>query len=80
MLDADELRKNIAANISRLRESKGWLQDDLARRVGITRIHLSRIENAHMAPSIALLYTFADVFAVSADALRQTAEKLSRSA
>jgi len=76
VIDTDDLRKNMAANVLRLREQKGMSQDELAAKLGISRIHLSRIENAHASPSAELLFTLSDVLNVPSDTFRQTCEKI----
>lgn len=73
MIDSEELRTAIAANVSRLRASRGWQQKDLADRLQISVVMLSRIENGHSLPGAKLLFAIADVFGVSADSLRQVA-------
>jgi transcriptional regulator with XRE-family HTH domain len=74
MLDSTELRKHLAANISRLRAAAGWSQTKLAEQIGISQVFMSRVENGHASPSAEVLYAIADALGVSADALRQTAD------
>jgi transcriptional regulator with XRE-family HTH domain len=69
------LRATIAANVRRLREERGQSQDELAAAVGISRVHLNRVENGKMTPGADLLYSLADALRVPADALRQLAER-----
>jgi len=56
--------------IKRLREERGLTQDQLARKVKVTRVHLANIESAdtathHRTPSLALLDRLAKALGVS---------------
>ncbi|MEX0961356.1 MAG: type II toxin-antitoxin system antitoxin SocA domain-containing protein [Simkaniaceae bacterium] len=55
--------------IRRLREAKGWLQDELAQKMGLNRETLSKIENNHRSIKDEELNRFADVLEVSCDQL-----------
>lgn len=76
MLDENALKRAIGSNVFRLRKSRGWTQDELAQELGISRVHVNRIENEVALPSADLLYTLADVFGVSSDTFRQISEKI----
>lgn len=76
MIDEPALRAAIAANIIRLRQQRGWSQNELAQQARISRVQLSRIENQHCTPGADVLFSLADVFGTSADSLRQVAENL----
>jgi transcriptional regulator with XRE-family HTH domain len=76
MLDTDDLRAAIAANLTRLRKTSGLSQTEIAKKAGISRIYLSRLENGHDTPRADVLYSLADVFAVDADDLRKVADKI----
>jgi len=71
MIDADELRRNLGPNISRLRRDRDMSQQQLADLLGIHRVQVNRIENGHHVPNADLLFTIADAFGVPADTLRQ---------
>ena len=45
-----------------LRVERGWTQQSLANRVGITRMMISLFEHLRRDPSLALAYRFADAF------------------
>jgi putative transcriptional regulator len=77
VIDAEELRGTIGANVQRLRAAKGWSQQELADAVGVTRVSLNRVENGHTFPNTPLLYSLADALGVGADALRQACKKVS---
>jgi transcriptional regulator with XRE-family HTH domain len=38
-----------------LREAKGLTQDALGKRIGLAPNHISRVENGHVTPSLAIL-------------------------
>jgi transcriptional regulator with XRE-family HTH domain len=47
-----------------LRTAEGLSQDALAEELGVSRVHLSQIENGHKEPSLAVLRKAADFFQV----------------
>lgn len=51
--------------VRELRLAQGWSQEDLGRRVGCTKQHISELENGRANPSVALLRRLAQVFRVS---------------
>lgn len=71
VVDQKTFRKTVAPNVLRLREARGWSQSELAEKLGISTVHLSRIENGHASPSAELMFTIADLFGISTDSLRQ---------
>ena len=71
MIETDDLRKTLAGNVLRLRKDRGMSQRQLADRLGISLVHLNRIENAHHSPKAELLYSLADALEVTTDQLRQ---------
>lgn len=71
VIATDELRKNLGANVIRLRRARGLTQEQLAKEVELSRVQLNRIENGHNSPSAEILYALADALGVTADALRQ---------
>lgn len=75
MIDTDELRQILAANLSRLRKERNLSQTELAERIGVSLVHLNRIENGHASPSAELLYAVADALGVTTDSLRQIPSK-----
>lgn len=57
----------IADRIKELRESKGWTQAELARRLGVTRNGVNSWEQGLSSPALASLVDLANLFNVSAD-------------
>ncbi|MFC4061773.1 helix-turn-helix domain-containing protein [Planomonospora corallina] len=51
----DQVTVRLATRLARLRTEHGWSLDDLARRTGISRSTLSRLERAEISPTAALL-------------------------
>jgi transcriptional regulator with XRE-family HTH domain len=80
VIDEDEVKTALAANTIRLRKLKGWSQDELASRAGISRVQINRIENAHVDPRATAIFSLADAFGVPVDSLRVVCENSSASA
>jgi transcriptional regulator with XRE-family HTH domain len=59
----------VGEKIKKLREAKGWNQDELARKVGVTRVSLSYIENNNRQIKPNELSRFADALEISTDQL-----------
>jgi len=74
MLSAEPLKRSLACNVSRLRKAKGLSQEQLADMVGVSRVHLARIETGVYIPKADLLYSLADILGVTTDTLRQVAD------
>lgn len=51
----DDLDARLARRLAELRTSRGWSLDALAARSGVSRATLSRLENAEVSPTAALL-------------------------
>jgi transcriptional regulator with XRE-family HTH domain len=63
------VRQRLGRNIVRAREERGWLQTDLAKRLGISRARLSKWEKGEHAPPLAGLADLGRVLEKSLDAL-----------
>ena len=50
--------------LKRLREKRGWTQQVLAEKVGVSRVTVARIEIGNRKPSLELLYRLAKVLKV----------------
>lgn len=64
-----EFQISLGQRLKALRESQGWSQEDLARRLGINRVAITQIENAQREVSAEELATLSGVFEISADIL-----------
>lgn len=51
----DQLEVRLAARLAELRTERGWSLEELARRAGVSRSTLSRLERAEISPTAALL-------------------------
>jgi transcriptional regulator with XRE-family HTH domain len=50
-----DIRTRLGQNVRRLREEKGWSQEDYAERAGIHRTYVSDIERGRRNPTITVL-------------------------
>jgi transcriptional regulator with XRE-family HTH domain len=73
MIENSELRQTIGANVKRRRNAIGVNQAELAKRVGVTLVHISRIETGISSPSAEVLFAISDALGCKADELRQVA-------
>ena len=60
---------NIAENLVKLREEKGFAQNSLAERVGVSRTMITHIERGVKIPSLALAYEIAKALNCTIDDL-----------
>ena len=56
---------HLGARLRDLRAGRGWTQDELARRVGLSKSYLSRIEDGERHPSLATLLSLAQAYGIS---------------
>lgn len=73
--DADSLDRQIGAGLRRLRLAQGWSLDELATRSGVSRATLSRLENAEVSATTAVLCKLAGVFGLTASRLLYNLEE-----
>ncbi len=64
-----DIRLRLGRYVRRLREEKGWSQEDYADRAGIHRTYVSDIERGRRNPTITLVEKLAAPLGVSAGAL-----------
>lgn len=57
-------RRWSGAPVRRLRNQRGWTQEELAKRVGVARATIARIETGNRRPSLALLEQLAQALKV----------------
>jgi len=55
VIDDAAIDRQIAQRLKALRTERGWSLDDLARRSGVSRASLSRLENAEVSPTASVL-------------------------
>lgn len=63
------LRSVLAENVKRSRDTRGWSQEYLAERAGLTQVYISQIETAKTAASVDTIEKLARGFEVDPDFL-----------
>lgn len=61
-----DIRARLGRNVRKLREAKGWSQEDYADRAGIHRTYVSDIERGRRNPTINVVERLAEPLGVSA--------------
>ena len=64
-----DIRQRLGRNVRRLREEKGWSQEDYADRAGIHRTYVSDIERGRRNPTVEIVEKLARPLGVSAGGL-----------
>ena len=64
-----ELKDVVARNLLRLRQAKGWTQEELADRVGLSVRYVGQVERGQASMSVTVLGQFADALALDATEL-----------
>jgi transcriptional regulator with XRE-family HTH domain len=64
-----DVRQRLARNLRRLRNEKGWSQEDYADRAGVHRTYVSGLERGTRNPTIIIVDKLAETLGVSAGAL-----------
>ena len=59
-----DLKEIVAINVRRLRHDRGWTQEDLADRVGLSARYVGQIERAQASMTITVLGRIANVFEI----------------
>ena len=54
----------VGARLRKLREERGWRLEDLARRTGLSKAYLSRLESGDRQPSLGALFAVAGAYGV----------------
>ena len=65
----ERFKANFAANLARLREAAGMNRAQFARRIGVDKMRITRLESGEHAPGGALLLRIAQALGVTAEAL-----------
>ena len=60
---------NMAEKIMDLRKKKGWSQEELAERLGVTRQSVSKWESGQSVPDLNKIVFMSDLFGVTTDYL-----------
>ena len=64
-----DLKDVVARNLLRLRQAKGWTQEELADRVGLSVRYVGQVERGQASMSVTVLGQFADALAIDASEL-----------
>ncbi len=64
-----DIREQVGCNVRRLRESKGWSQEELAFETGLHRTYISGIERGVRNPTVVVLDRIAGKLGVEPDRL-----------
>jgi len=59
-----DLKEVMAINLRRLRHAKGWTQEELADRAGLTGRYIGAIERADVSASVTVLGQIADALEI----------------
>lgn len=62
-----QVRDRLGLRIYQLRTMKQWSQEELARRAGLQRTHISRIEAGRYAVTIETVQSIAEAFGMTVD-------------
>lgn len=65
--EKQQVRDRIGLRIVALRKLKKWTQDDLARKAGLQRTHISRIEAGKYAVTLETIQAIAEAFEMTVD-------------
>lgn len=64
-----DIRARLGQNVRRLREARGWSQEDYADRAGIHRTYVSDIERGRRNPTVTVVEKLAGPFEVEVGSL-----------
>jgi transcriptional regulator with XRE-family HTH domain len=70
-----DLKDVVAINLRRLRGAKGWTQEELADRVGLSVRYVGQVERGQASMSVTVLGRFADAVGVEAVELVKSRER-----
>ena len=65
----EDLRNVLAINLRRHRQARGWTQEELADRVGLSSRYIGQVERAQASASITVLGRLADALEIKATEL-----------
>lgn len=60
-----DMRKLVGRNTARARKAKGWTQETLAEKAGLSQQYISGLENGRRNPTILTIYELATALGVS---------------
>ena len=60
-----DIRRQLGRNLQRLRQEKGWSQEELAEEAGLHRTYVSGVERGVRNPTVLIVAKLADALGVS---------------
>ena len=69
------MASGVRNRVKELRDERGWTQQELADKVGVSRQSINSIERDRYVPSLVLALTFARVFACSIEKIFKLEDK-----
>ena len=75
MRNIESLDNRIASRLKGLRKERGWSLDELARRCGVSRATLSRLENGEISPTTTVLGQLCAAYEIPMSRLMAMAEE-----
>ena len=73
-----DLRDLVALNVGRIRREKGWTQEELAARAGLSARYIGQVERAQASMSVSVLGRIADALSVEPALLVSNVRQLVR--
>jgi len=73
-IDGATVEQRIAERLKELRSDRGWSLDELARRSGVSRATLSRLENSAISPTTSMLAKLCAAYGLTMSRLMHMAE------
>lgn len=64
-----DIRRQVGLNVQKLREKRGWSQEELAFEAGLHRTYISGVERGIRNPTIVVLHKIADALDVQSSRL-----------
>lgn len=68
------IKQTLGANVRRLREQRGWSQEEFADRCGIHRTYISGVERGRRNPTVLVVAALAQGLDVPPSALLESSE------
>lgn len=70
-----DLKETVAVNLRKLRHHRGWTQEELAYRAGLSARYIGQVERGQASMSVTVLGCLADVLSVEPGELVQKARR-----
>ncbi len=70
-----DIRRQVGANVRRLREQRGWSKEELAFECGLHRTYISGVERGVRNPTVLVVQEIASALGVPAARLLETSRR-----